>query len=224
MKRTSWLERLSESLDQAVGEGVRTQVMQGHEDLTSGSAPGTKARWICEMLDRLEKLGGEEASRQVMTACHCPFPQPLIRRLRTMYEKAHQIDVVVDALQAERRESLHQRVGADEFLWEQARKHAFFNSPIRDGNTVIHIAAPYHPWGYLRETDLQKQRGEYCHCGWINGSKELIPQAFCYCGAGYYKALWEGVLEVPVEVAVLRSIFNGDPDCRVQITLAAGVF
>ncbi len=223
MEKLSWLERLAGSLDQHAGESARVQVMLGSERMSSGSAPGPKARWVCEMLARIEQLTDEDTRAQVMVACHCRFPQAILRRMRGIYEQTHQINRVIEALQAERCEELRRRIGGDAFLWEKAQTQPFFTSPIREGKRVIHITAPYHPWTYLKETEFARQRAEYCHCGWINGSKENIPRTFCFCGAGFYQELWEGVLGAPVTVAVLQTVFSGGQDCRLQVTLPDGV-
>ena len=52
---------------------------------------------------------------------------------------------------------------------------------------------------------------------------EGLPASYCYCGAGYYKGIWEEVLQRPVEVEVLESVLDGGDVCRVAITLPAEV-
>ena len=49
---------------------------------------------------------------------------------------------------------------------------------------------------------------------------DLSP--FCYCGAGYYKNIWEIILQKPVEVTLTKSVLRGDDVCRVEVHLPAG--
>jgi predicted hydrocarbon binding protein len=42
---------------------------------------------------------------------------------------------------------------------------------------------------------------------------------YCYCGAGWYKQLWEGILGQPVRIEVLKSVLQGDDRCTFAIHL-----
>ncbi|MBU7032677.1 MAG: hypothetical protein HXS53_09110 [Theionarchaea archaeon] len=46
-----------------------------------------------------------------------------------------------------------------------------------------------------------------------------ISPTFCYCGAGWYKTLWEGVLDKPIDIEVLQSVIRGDECCEFAIYL-----
>lgn len=56
-----------------------------------------------------------------------------------------------------------------------------------------------------------------CYCGSVSKTKEKIPLAYCYCGAGWYKMLFEEVFSRPVKVKVLRSIASGAEKCELEI-------
>jgi predicted hydrocarbon binding protein len=38
--------------------------------------------------------------------------------------------------------------------------------------------------------------------------KETISPTYCYCGAGFYKGIWEEILQKPVEVKLLESVLK----------------
>jgi hypothetical protein len=60
----------------------------------------------------------------------------------------------------------------------------------------------------------------YCHCPRIRAalhSVEHMPSLYCYCGAGFYKAIWEEILQRPIQVDVLESVLDGDEVCRFAI-------
>jgi predicted hydrocarbon binding protein len=46
-----------------------------------------------------------------------------------------------------------------------------------------------------------------------------ISATYCYCGAGFYKGIWEEILQEPVEVEVLESVLKGDQVCTIAIHL-----
>lgn len=58
-----------------------------------------------------------------------------------------------------------------------------------------------------------------CYCGSVSGAKEMIPMSYCYCGAGWYKRLFEEVLAKPVKVKVLKSIASGAEKCELVISI-----
>ena len=71
-------------------------------------------------------------------------------------------------------------------------------------------------------TDPEKKRQVYCHCPRVRDALKTgvtISPAYCYCGAGFYKGIWEEILQAPVEVEVLKSVLKGDQVCTIAIHL-----
>jgi predicted hydrocarbon binding protein len=48
---------------------------------------------------------------------------------------------------------------------------------------------------------------------------ESLSPTYCYCGAGFYKGIWEEIIGEPVKVEVLESVLSGGEVCKVKITL-----
>jgi predicted hydrocarbon binding protein len=46
-----------------------------------------------------------------------------------------------------------------------------------------------------------------------------MSRTYCYCGAGWYQQLWDGIMGQPVRVEVLKSILQGDDRCSFAIHL-----
>jgi predicted ArsR family transcriptional regulator len=69
--------------------------------------------------------------------------------------------------------------------------------------------------------DGETIRGTYvqCACGAVRKTEEPFSSTYCRCSCGWYKALFESVLERPVEVELLGSIIQGDPTCEFVIRL-----
>ena len=56
-----------------------------------------------------------------------------------------------------------------------------------------------------------------CYCGSISKSKEKIPILYCYCSAGWYRKLFENILEKPVNVKIIGTIMSGSDECKFEI-------
>ncbi len=101
MKKRSWLEKLSNGLDQWAGETVRQAVMQGSEQLTPATSPAKKAKWVKGAMDRLDALVDEPTRAQVLENCSCQS-QGRIERARAIYRQSQDIDAFLEALQQQR--------------------------------------------------------------------------------------------------------------------------
>jgi len=92
------------------------------------------------------------------------------------------------------------------------------------GDTIVATKIPKSGYlvAYMNEPDPEKKRQLYCHCPRIRDvlkMAETISPTYCYCGAGYYKGIWEEILQEPVEIEVLKSVLDGDEVCTVAIHL-----
>lgn len=54
----------------------------------------------------------------------------------------------------------------------------------------------------------------------IRAVVEPLSKTYCYCGAGFYKGIWEYILQRPVMVEVFKSALHGDDLCRIAIHLS----
>lgn len=64
------------------------------------------------------------------------------------------------------------------------------------------------------------KRKHCCHCPLVrNHLGEGISPTFCYCGSGWYRQQWEGILGKPVKVEILKSLLKGDDICQFAIHL-----
>jgi predicted hydrocarbon binding protein len=52
---------------------------------------------------------------------------------------------------------------------------------------------------------------------------ETLPKTYCYCGAGFYKGIWEEILQKPVEVEVLESVLDRGEVCKIAIYLGRDI-
>jgi len=93
-----------------------------------------------------------------------------------------------------------------------------------EGNTITAVKIPkdFHAW--YEATDENLRKSHYCHCPRIRefietGEASTLPKEYCLCGAGFYRHMWEFILERDVQVEVTESVIHGGSRCRIQIDI-----
>ncbi|MBN2829914.1 MAG: hypothetical protein JXR56_06320, partial [Candidatus Cloacimonetes bacterium] len=93
-------------------------------------------------------------------------------------------------------------------------------------NGTILTATKIPKSGYIKEyfeaETSEEKRKIYCHCPRIResiGEDDRLYSLYCYCGAGFYKGIWEYILGRSVKVRVKESILDGDDHCSFEIDL-----
>ena len=56
-----------------------------------------------------------------------------------------------------------------------------------------------------------------CHCGSVSKTKECFSPTYCHCSCGWFRRLFEALLQRPVDVELLGSIIQGEKACRFVI-------
>ncbi len=221
-----WLRRLESQMAELPPES-REAILEGSGDLSENASPSQLAGWMRGVLDRVEKKVGEAGRNKIMAGCGCFPGAESLKDVRNLYAETGDIDRCIEALQAQFVRMLENRMELDAETVEEVVRRGWGMAGVRNGNT---ITATKIPGGgkladYFREADPEKRRRMYCHCPW--GRSLLAEQVddlspFCYCGAGYYKNIWEIILQKPVEVTLTKSVLRGDDVCRVEVHLPAG--
>jgi len=77
---------------------------------------------------------------------------------------------------------------------------------------------------HKKAKNKDEKRKYYCHCSMVrNHLKEGISPTFCYCGSGWYRQQWEGILGKPVRVKIQKSLLKDDDTCEFTIHLPPDV-
>lgn len=202
-----WLDRLAKGLAGLAGDAVSRQVMEGSEGLTSDSTPHERAEWVKGAMEQLDAAVADEETRsKIMTGCSHRYPEWRIQQMRAEYERLGSIDELLVIMR----------------LDKSAGGLSWYGYPERVGNFLYQTKNPYDPERYLQATDEGERRSWYCHCGLVRAAiraGETISRTHCYCGAGWPKQLWEGILGRPVQVEIRRSVLRGDDCCSFAIHL-----
>jgi len=220
----SWLSKLSDCLHRITGEEIRKKVLKDSEKLTSGASQKEIIDWTAEAMRRLDALVDEEKRTEIMTGCACHYPESDLHEIRKTYEETGDIDLVHKMLHGKFISFLKDSLKLSNELMEDIVNRGWGLAGVKKGNTIIATKIPKsgHLVDYMKEADPQKKRALYCHCPRIREairSKTRISPTYCYCGAGFYKAIWEYILQQLVKVELLESVLQGDDVCKVAIHL-----
>jgi predicted hydrocarbon binding protein len=220
----AWLAKFSGGLDEIAGEEIRREVMQGTENLSSDSSREEVIAWSREAIERLESLVDEEGQKSIMTGCACQYPESGLQDIRKEYEATQDIDVAHRMLQERFEAFLRDTLELGDELVAEVVGRGWGLAGIRQGDTIIATKIPKSGYlvQYMQETDSKKKRQYYCHCPRVRDALKTgvtISPTYCYCGAGFYKGIWEEILQEPVEVEVLESVLKGDQVCTIAIHL-----
>jgi hypothetical protein len=219
-----WLTRFSDCLDACVGEEIRKTLMKGGEDLSDHSDRQKIINWSKQAMDRLDSMVDEESRRKIMTGCACQYPKSDLKPIREAYEKTGDVNLAHSMLQEQFESFLKRTLKLEEKLIEEIVGWGWGAAGVKEGNTITATKIPKSGYltEYMKETDPVKKRQLYCHCQRVRDilkSSEAISSTYCYCGAGYYKGIWEEILQKPVQIELLTSVLQGDDVCAVNIYL-----
>ncbi len=222
----AWLAKFSGCLDQAAGEAIRKQIMNGSETLSSASDPEDVVAWSRQAMNRLDSLVDEDKRREIMTGCACQYPRSNLQAMKDRYAETGDIDLVHQMLQEQFESFLLHTLRLEDELVLQIVRQGWGAAGVKEGNTIIATKIPKSGFlvQYMHETDPEEKRQYYCHCPRVREvlkTSNTISPTYCYCGAGFYKGIWEEILQEPVEVELLQSVLSGDDVCTIAIHLPA---
>ncbi|MHA1933833.1 MAG: hypothetical protein ACW97A_01005 [Candidatus Thorarchaeota archaeon] len=196
-----WMDSFSNGLGSVLGPEARDYVLQGSEAFDPQSGAISRTKWVSSAIKRLEEVSDDSQRQEILTACGHRFPEERIETPRAVYEKTGDIDMLLAAM----------------------HEDAWYEKPAREDNIVYVTKAPWNRQKYEEATSELEKKYFYCYCGSVreaivNPEIEVSP-SYCYCAAGWFKALWENILVQPVRVDVVKSILKGDDNCKFAIHL-----
>lgn len=220
----AWQSKLANCLDEVAGEDIRRQVMQGSESLSSQSSRSQVIAWSQQAMERLDTLVDKGKRKQIMMGCACRYPKEDLRPIREAYQATRDIGLVHKMLQEQFESFLRHTLKLGQDLIEDVVNRGWGAAGVRKGNTIIATKIPKsgNLVAYMQETDPEVKRQYYCHCPRVRDAlklSETISPTYCYCGAGFYKGIWEEILQKRVEIELLESVLQGDEVCKVAIHL-----
>jgi hypothetical protein len=222
-----WQAKLARAIEAAAGGTVSAKVTAGGEELSSQSSPERIVEWSRGAMDRLTAEVGRSRAGAILTACACRYPETELQTMRKKYLETGEVDAARGMLQAGFETMLRRTLKLPEGKIAEVVRRGWGPAGVRAGRVITATKIPHSEnlAAYLDEPDPIRRRALYCHCPRVQGAAargEKLPGVYCYCGAGYYRAIWETILRQPVEVELLESVLQGGDVCRVAIRLPAG--
>ena len=220
-----WLNKFSNCLEEVAGEEVREDVMTGSEKLSDASSREEVINWSNQAMERLSSLVNEEKQIDIMTGCACNYSKSQLQEIREKYEQTKDINVAHRMLHQQFESLLKDTLKLNEDLIKKIIKKGWSTAGVKEGNVILATKIPKSAYikQYFETTDPEEKRAIYCHCPRVRdalkSSIEDLPEIYCYCGAGFFKIIWEEILEKSVKVKVLESVMKGDEVCKIAIYL-----
>jgi predicted hydrocarbon binding protein len=94
--------------------------------------------------------------------------------------------------------------------------------PHCEGNVVVEVKAPADAEAFAKAQTPDEKRVAYCHCPLARAAKRPLPRPYCCCGGGWYRGIWEFIIEKPVRAELIKSVMSGDEHCAFAVHLPAG--
>lgn len=223
-----WLAKLSGCLDGVAGEEVRKVVMRGSEGLSSSSTSQEVIAWSKGAMERLDSLVDEGKRKRIMVGCACHYPKDELQEIRAIYEQTKDVDLIHRMLHEQFESFLRDSLKLSDEYIDEIVGRGWGLAGTKRGNTIIATKIPKSGYlvAYMEEPDPKIRRQYYCHCPRVRDAvkaSETLSSTYCYCGAGFYKGIWEEIIQEPVEVEVLESVLVGGEVCRIAVHLPSAV-
>lgn len=219
----NWLEKFSICIGQSAGNEVRLKIMQGSDDLPTKSNQEIR-EWTRNAVYKLDSLVGNELAGQILTGCACQYPVTALKEIQDFYQSTGDLEQAHAMLQEQFESFLRDTMKLDSNLIQEIIDLGWGLAGVLNGNTVTATKIPKsgNLQAYMAETNPKIKQQLYCHCPRIReaiAANETISLTYCYCGAGFYKGIWEEILQQPVSVKVVKSVLGGDEVCSFSIQL-----
>ena len=198
-----WMHRFTAKLETVLGSETKDEILELMNKLDIDSPADARQKALCKALGILEDLANDEQRFEILSHCAHVFPKELIPPMRDLFRSTGNIDTVIEAMK---------------------KKGGYYPKLLRrDGSIIFSEKGPSNPTAYKEaQTDAERRRA-YCFCPLIRGCHDETPAIFCNCAAGWPKQLWEGILERPLKIEIVRSLTKGDDTCEFAIHLPAEV-
>jgi hypothetical protein len=219
-----WLGKFSRSIEDVAGKDMKDKIMAGSEGLSDNSDRRDVIAWSQKAMEKIDGFVDAEQRIEIMTRCACQYPKSELEEIRKKYEETRSVERAHEMLHKKFVSFLKDTLHLDTDLIDDIIDRGWGAAGRLEGNKIIATKIPKSGYlvEYMQETDPVKKRAIYCHCPRIRDTLKTgvqISPTYCYCGAGFYKGIWEEILQKPVKVKVLESVMKGNDVCKIAIVL-----
>ena len=196
-----WTCRLARGIEAALGPEAGGLVMQGVQALGPASTKEDRYAWVKSAMERLDAATRDEGKKYLsVSGCADTFPPNRLEHLREVYLRRRSIDDVLEDMLGDN-------------FW--------YAGPVRRGAVIYETKLPVDQEAHKRAKTREERRKAYCHCILLNHfiNDEDVSPTYCYCGAGWYRQLWEAITGAPVHIEAVRLLTRGDEECTFAVHL-----
>nr|KXH70762.1 MAG: hypothetical protein AM325_00080 [Candidatus Thorarchaeota archaeon SMTZ1-45] len=198
-----WTERYMAKLEAVLGLEAKDEILAPISKLSIDSPADVRQKALCESLGILENMANGEQQFEILSHCAHVYPIELIPPMRDLFRSTRSVDIVIEAMTS---------------------KGGYYPKLLRrEGSIIYSEKSPANPSAYKESKNAAERRRAYCFCPLIRDCLDETPEVFCYCSAGWPKQLWEGILEHPLKIEIVKSLTKGDDTCEFAIHLPKGV-
>ncbi|RLC53588.1 MAG: hypothetical protein DRH79_03260 [Candidatus Cloacimonadota bacterium] len=209
-----WLRKLEIGLQKIGREDLFETVNKSHQE---------NIGWSERLMIILNSELAEDEVIDVMCGCACLAPKDYLTILRDEYETTNDLQFVHQLLQ----QYFEKTIKTYKDLNDKQLKYIIDNdmgmAGKLEGSTITAVKIPKEFHKYFQTEDPVKKRYHYCHCPRIREAlkdeDKPVDKNYCYCGAGFYRDIWEFILQRPVKVRIVESLLQGDEHCKIKIYL-----
>jgi effector-binding domain-containing protein len=192
-----WDNRFSKQLVDVLGVNARSKVLECYTTISHKSSKEERAQAVKCAIDTLNEIATEDQKFEILSRCAHIFPPELIQNMKRVYDETLSVDKVLEAMAA-------------------AGNYPKFT---KEGNILYSSKQPYNKAAYDKATTREEKMQAYCFCPMIKYNLDDVSGSFCYCGSGWSRKLWEGILDKPVKVEIIKSLTRDDDECTFAVHL-----
>ena len=192
-----WDNRFSKQLTSILGTKARDRILQCYNDISYKSSREERAQAVKCAIDKLDEIATDDEKFEILSHCAHIFPLELIEDMRLVYEETNSVDRVLEAMQ----------------------KAGNYPKFTKKENILYSSKTPYNRDAFEKANTREEKMRAYCFCPMIKYNLDEMSDSFCYCGSGWVRRLWEGIIKKPVRVEIVKSLPNGDDECTFAVHL-----
>ena len=209
-----WLRKLEIGLQKIGREDLFEKVKKTHKE---------NIGWSEKLMILLNSELKKDEVIDVMCGCACLAPKDYLIILRDEYKATNDIKFVHQLLQ----QYFIKTIKTYKDINDEQLKYIIDNdmgmAGKLEGNTITAVKIPKEFHKYFQTEDPVEKRYHYCHCPRIRESlksnNKPVDKNYCYCGAGFYRDIWEFILQRSVKVRIVESLLQGNEHCKIKIYL-----
>ncbi len=180
---------------------------------------------IVDWSDQLMKILSRELTEteivDVMCGCACLAPKEYLKILRAEYKKTANLEQIHRLLQIYFEQSIRKMKNLNDEQMQYIIDNDMGMAGTLKGKVITAVKIPKDFHAYFQTNDRNEKRYLYCHCPRIRealkSNDKAVDKNYCYCGAGFYRDIWEYILQRKVKVVLVESLFQGNEQCKIEI-------